>query len=510
MRNASVNMERLVKRCVKKGILVFFVMLVGFDGWAQQPIRVGAKHFNEGYILSEMIALLLEDGGFAVERKFNLGGTKVAFEALRTGAIDVYPEYTGTLSAEIMGDASLSGEAIRQELDRRFDLKLSAPYGFNNTYALVMERRRAEALAIADISDLKQHARLTVGLSYEFLKRRDGWENLAQAYGLSLQPAGLEHGLAYQALRDGKIDVTDAYSTDGEIERYGLVLLKDDNAFFSDYRAVSLYRSSIPARAVRILEKLAGQIDEKAMQSMNAEALFNQRTHREIAFAFLKQRGLFKQDKHNAGTIGNDMLSRVLAHLKLTFLSLLAAIVVALPLGVALYRLPALAKIILYFTGILQTIPSIALLALMIPLLGIGVVPAVVALFLYALLPILRNTLVGLTIVDPQLKKVAEGLGMTRWQRLRYVELPLSVPSVLTGIRTAAVINVGTATLAAFIGAGGLGEFIVTGLALNNTVLILQGAIPAALLAVMIELIFELIEQRLVPKHLRAGNSRVA
>jgi osmoprotectant transport system permease protein len=139
----------------------------------------------------------------------------------------------------------------------------------------------------------------------------------------------------------------------------------------------------------------------------------------------------------------------------------------------------------------------------MIPILGIGVVPAVVTLFLYALLPILRNTVIGLTTVDPTLKKVALAIGLTKWNSLRLVEIPLAMPMILAGIRTAAVINVGTATLAAFIGAGGLGEFIVMGLALNNTNMILMGAIPAAALAIATEIVFEGLELILIPNHLR-------
>jgi osmoprotectant transport system permease protein len=139
----------------------------------------------------------------------------------------------------------------------------------------------------------------------------------------------------------------------------------------------------------------------------------------------------------------------------------------------------------------------------MIPLFGIGVVPAIIALFLYALLPILRNTVTALFSIDPLLKKVAMGIGLTRWQRLRLVELPLSTPTIFAGIKTAAVISIGTATLAAFIGAGGLGEFIVTGLALNNTGMILKGAIPAALLAILVEFIFEAAERLFVPMHLQ-------
>lgn len=174
-----------------------------------------------------------------------------------------------------------------------------------------------------------------------------------------------------------------------------------------------------------------------------------------------------------------------------------------MPVGVLLSIFPGVSKPVLYFSGLLQTIPSIALLAIMIPLFGIGIFPAIVALFLYALLPILRNTATGIFSVDPIIKKVASGMGLTRWQRLRYVEIPLAMPQIFAGIKTAAVINIGTATLAAFIGAGGLGEFIVTGLALNDTGLILRGAIPAAILAILIEFTFEMIERLYIPKHLK-------
>jgi len=198
-----------------------------------------------------------------------------------------------------------------------------------------------------------------------------------------------------------------------------------------------------------------------------------------------------------------EILAKTWVHLQLTAIAMIAAILVALPLGILIYHYAAVAKPILYLTGLLQTIPSIALLALMIPLFGIGVVPAIIALFLYALLPILRNTTIALFSIDPLIKKVATGIGLTRWQRLRYIEIPLSTPTIFAGIKTATVISIGTATLAAFIGAGGLGEFIVTGLTLNNTSMILKGAIPAALLAIGVEFFFELIENIFVPKHLQ-------
>jgi osmoprotectant transport system permease protein len=489
-----------MKRCLFTGLLLFVWSSVTLG---QDVLRVGAKHFNEGYILGEMVALILEDGGFTVERRFNLGGTAVTFEALKGGAIDVYPEYTGTLSAEILGAPELTGVKAIDSVLQRLGLRISNSYGFNNTYALLMRPRQADSLAVRDIADLQKHASLQIGLSYEFLKRRDGWGPLASAYSLSQQPVGLEHGLAYQALREGRIDVTDAYSTDGEIGKYGLRLLTDNKHFFPMYEAVSFYRAGLPAKAKEQLRKLTGKITEAEMQALNAQALFEEKPFRTIAHDFLRAKQLIGPQADTPASRWGDITRHVWDHLLLTGLALLAAVIVALPLGVVLYRVSYIAKVVLYLTGILQTIPSIALLALMIPLFGIGLVPAVIALFLYALLPILRNTVVGLMTVDPALKKVAAGIGLTPWNRLWLVELPLAMPSILTGMRTAAVINVGTATLAAFIGAGGLGEFIVTGLALNNTQLILQGAVPAAVLAVEIELLFELLEWWLVPRHLR-------
>lgn len=472
--------------------------------WAQQTIRVGAKHFNEAYILGEMVSLILEDGGYTVERNFGLGGTAISFEALKNGGIDVYPEYTGTIAAEILkGDLTLSLAQIKKQMKARFGMTVSAPYGFNNTYALLLKPELMEQLNVHKISDLARYPNLRVALSYEFMKRADGWGKLKTYYNLPQSATGMEHGLAYQAVLEGKIDVTDAYATDGEIDHFDLSLLKDDKHYFPEYNAVSLYRTDLPLKAQELLKKLAGAMSDAEMQRLNAQALYASENHREIARRFLVDNELIEDTGKQGPSLSRQILAQAGAHLKLTLLSLLAAILIALPVGIVIYKVGVLSKPLLYITGMLQTIPSIALLALMIPFFGIGVLPAVIALFMYALLPILRNTIIGLTTVDPQLKKVATGMGLTAWQALRHVELPLAMPAILTGIRTAAVINIGTATLAAFIGAGGLGEFIVTGLALNNTNMILQGAIPAAILAILVELVFEGIEWVWVPAHLR-------
>ncbi len=486
-----------------KKVLFIFLFLTTLAVQAQ-TIRVGAKHFNEGYIVSELIAQLLESEGYTVERKYNLGGTLVCYQALQHNEVDVYPEYSGTIASEILQvKDKITFAEINTRLSNEKGMQMSQPYGFNNTYALVIKEALAKEKNISSLSDLRKHEKLKAGISYEFLKRQDGWDNLAKAYSLTQKPTGLEHGLAYQALKEDRIEVTDAYSTDGEIAADHLVVLNDDLNFFPTYQAVSLYRKTLPDSIKHVLSRLDDKISEDEMQAMNAAVLYEKKTFEQVASSFLKQKKIITTEIKKETSIYTDLLRKTGRHLWLTFAALLIAIVVALPLGIFLNGFPSLARPVLYLTGLLQTIPSIALLAFMIPFLGIGITPAIVALFLYALLPILRNTVAGLQGVDPLLKKVADGTGMNSAQKLRWVELPLAMPAVIAGIRTAAVINVGTATLAAFIGAGGLGEYIVTGLALNNTSLILRGALPAAALALLVEFIFELLERATVPAHLR-------
>lgn len=190
----------------------------------------------------------------------------------------------------------------------------------------------------------------------------------------------------------------------------------------------------------------------------------------------------------------DKLWSQTWTHIGLTMISLILAIIFAVPAGILIARRRKLAKFVLGFAGILQTIPSIAMLGVMIPLLGIGPKPAIIALFLYALLPILRNTYTGIQNVDPVVVDAARGMGMSKWQILMKVELPLAFPVLMAGIRTATVINVGVATLAAYIAAGGLGEFIFGGIALNNSNMILAGAIPAALLAILLDALLSVLQ----------------
>lgn len=466
------------------------------------PVRIASKNFNESYVLAEVIAQRLEGEGIAVERRFGLGGTLICFDALVAGEIDLYVEYTGTLSQAILGSPGVTEIDALNDLIRDRGLMMLAPFGFNNTYAMATPRRVAQARGLDRIGDLAAHPDLKVVVSHEFLEREDGWPGLSVAYGLTMPVTGIEHGLAYQAIAHGDIDVTDAYSTDGELKRYDLKVLEDDLDYFPEYLAAPLVRTDLPAPVIDAITSLSGRIDADRMQAMNAEVVFAKRSFASVANEFLVGEGL-SAVRSESGDLLQALGRNTLQHLKLTATALIAAVIFGIGLSLLVFRNPIVSRAVTYFCGLLQTVPSIALLALLIPLFGIGMVPAVLALFLYSLLPILRNTLTALNTIDPTLIRVAQAMGLKPAEQLRYVYLPLSAPSMFAGIRTAAVISIGTATLAAFIGAGGLGEPIVTGLALNDTSLILQGAIPAAVLAVLTELVFEGLERWLIPASLR-------
>ncbi len=489
----------------KTPLLILLGVLLLAAGCEDEPrLVVASKHFNESYLLAEIMSQLLEDHGHPVERRFGLGGTMICFQAIQNREIDLYPEYSGTLEQAIL---KLPDHPDRKKLNRllktKYGLELLPTFGFNNTYALAVRQDVARKYGLRSISDLREHPELRFAFSHEFLHRKDGWGPLAEAYQLNHSPRGIEHGLIYAAIEGGKIDVIDAWTTDAEIQRYDLVLLEDDRDFFPVYMAAPLLHEDADPRVKRLLTELAGRIDENKMQQLNAAVTVRKKTFPQVAREFLDEQGLSGEPAESVRRgFWQQLAHRTATHIKLTLIAVLAGMAVAIPAGVLIYRVPSISKPILYTAGLLQTIPSIALLAFMIPLFGIGVRPAIAALFLYALLPILRNTYAALQSLDPVMKKVAVGMGLTTRQRLLHIELPLSMPTLLTGVRTATVINIGTATLAAFIGAGGLGEPIVTGLALNNTNLILQGAVPAACLAILAELFFEGLERWLIPRHL--------
>ncbi|MCH7815813.1 MAG: ABC transporter permease subunit [Proteobacteria bacterium] len=502
----------MLPQSIRGGLVILALILVTSSVFGAQEndrgrsITVGSKNFNENYLLAEVISQLFEDAGYAVDRKFGMSGTMVIYQALRAGEVDVYVEYTGTLAQVIL---NYSGEHLLDDFNRLLaaeGIEALQSIGFNNSYAISLKRELADELGISTISELAQQSDIEMGFSIEFLNRSDGWSGLVKTYGFSQQPTGMDHGLAYRAIDEGSIDVTDAYTTDGDLDLYGLILLEDDLNFFPQYFALPLINSSLSPQARNLIAELSGRIDEQRMRELNGRVMLDGKSFAEVASEFLQEEGLVERNANSSNaTMWSNLRRNTLVHLQLTLIALSLGCAVGLPVGIAVYRYGNLSRSIIYIAGLMQTIPSIALLALFIPLFGIGRTPAIIALFLYSLLPILRSTITALLTIDPALKRIAEALGMTRMQQLTQVLIPLALPNVLSGIKTAAIICIGTATLAAFIGAGGLGEPIVTGLALNDTSLILQGAIPAACLAILTELLFEMLERVLIKPHMLVG-----
>lgn len=493
------------------------VLLLGATGAIAEEVRVGSKRFTESYILGEIITQTMQGAGEtqAVHRP-GLGNTAIVFNALKSGAIDLYAEYTGTLDQEILKNSTATDFAALNRQLAPMGLGVAVPLGFNNTYALAMRNDHAAQLHIEKLSDLATHGALKLGLSQEFIGRADGWSGLQRAYALPFtQPQGIDHGLAYEAIANGQIDVTDIYSTDAKIERFKLRVLVDDKRYFPVYDAVLLYRLDLRQRWPKswaALERLQGSIDDRRMIHLNAEAELGGKDFALVAREFLQARAgtvattAATQQNFWTRLVAPDLWRLTRQHLVLVFVSLAAAIAIGIPLGIAAARRPVLARFILSATGVMQTIPSLALFAFLIPVFNrIGAVPALVALFLYALLPIVRNTFVGITQIPDSLQDSARALGLADGARLRRIELPLAMPTILAGIKTSAVINVGTATIAAFIGAGGFGERIAQGLALNDNATLLAGAVPAALLALLVQWAFDLLERSLVSEGLRSS-----
>ena len=476
-------------------------------------LRVGSKRFTESYILAQVLAQKASLPGAPVPVVMQgLGNTAIVYEALRSGSIDLYPEYLGTISLEILKNPGVTSLADINRQLAPLGLGLAISLGFNDGYALAMREDEAARLGISKLSDLAGHADLKLGLSNEFIGRADGWLGLAKAYGLLQKPTGIDHGLAYDALAARQIAVTDIYTTDAKIGQLGLRVLQDDRNYFPRYDAVVLYKLDVPQRFPAqwaALQTLAGSIDEAAMIAMNARAELNgvafdviARDHLSAAPRAISVATTPPADASARGfwgkLFGADLLRLAGQHIALVLISVAIAALIGIPLSIVAFARRRLSGALLATAGLLQTVPSLAMLAALISLLGaIGTVPALIALTLYSLLPIMRNTVTGLAGVSPGLALAGQALGMTDGQRMRSILLPLALPVIIAGVRTATSIAIGTATIAAFIGAGGFGERIVTGLALNDGQLMLAGAVPAALLALVSEGVFALIERRL-------------
>jgi osmoprotectant transport system permease protein len=504
---------------------------------AQEPnadrpaVVVASKPFGESYVLAEMFAQLLEANGIRVERRPALGQPEIAFGALRRNAIDVYPEYTGTgllailhdeLPDSIARDSRAVFSHVATQFAERFGTRWLPPLGFENTYAIAVRRETAERHGLRTLSDLARASpQLTAGFSADFIGRRDGLSGLAPTYGMRLKAVRpLSPALKYRALAAGEVDVIDGYATDGLLARYDLVVLEDDRKFFPPYDAAALVSARLARDrpdAIAALTLLSGRLSASGMRELNRRVEVDGEEVASVARDALRHIFAGSPTRPIAPRQSGQMTGRALSyatigrlalrHLLLVVVALGTAALIGIPLGLALERRRRASEATLGVLGVVQTIPSIALLAFMLPLFGVGVVPALVALFLYAMYPIVRGTYVGVRDADADAVEAADALGVTPAQVLRWVRLPLATPAIMSGVRTAAIITVGAATLAAFIGAGGLGEPIVQGLALVDTSLVLSGAIPAALLAVLVDGVLWMVERRLRPAHLRKSDA---
>ena len=494
-----------MKRLACFGILAsigFCLPAAGADS-----IVVGSKIFTEGYVLGELAAQTIEASKppLPVARKLGMGSTGILFEALNSGAIDVYSDYTGTLAEAILKQPQLkSVPQIAAEL-AKLGIVISAPLGFDNTYALAVREDFAQRNGLHTIADLARlRSTLRAGFSYEFMDRQDGYPGLAARYRLGFDSAHvsrMEHSLTYQAIDEDAVDVIDVYSTDAKIKKFRLRVLEDDLQYFPTYQAVWVARSAFVARYPaqwRALRQWEGRIDQNTMQDLNAQVDIDKRNVAEVAAGF---RGTTAHTPTVAAQIGR----RTLEHLWLVGVSLAFSIFVGVPLGIVAAQHRKTGQVILTLSAITQTIPSLALLCFLIPVFGVGTKPALAALCLYSLLPVVLNTFTGIHGIDPRHLENARAFGLTPRQILVSIVLPLASPALLTGIRTATIVSIGTATLAALVGAGGYGVPIVSGLSLNDVPTILTGAIPAAIMAWIAHLAFNLLGKIVIPAGLQAN-----
>ena len=486
-------------------IAVFVVTLLSCASYAANTIVIGGKIFTESYVLGEIAAQKIESSSHVpVTRKLGMGSTGILFEALKSGAIDVYPDYTGTLAEAILKRPELKSlDEIRQALSG-MDLTISGSLGFNDTYALAVKEEFAEKHSLHSIGDLIPiESAVRAAFSYEFMDRKDGFPGLVTSYHLNFNPqkiSRMEHSLSFQAIEQNAVDLIDVYSTDAKIRKLHLRLLKDDHNYFPVYQAVWVARHSFVVehpREWQALLGLEGKISEEEMLDMNAQADIQKIPFDKIAARFLGS------ETPKSKSWLHEVARRTKEHLWLVGVSLMFSVLVGIPLGVTAVRFHAAGQAILLSSAVIQTVPSLALLCFLIPVFGVGTKPALAALCLYSLLPVVLNTFTGIRAVNPIHLENARAFGLNRRQVLFRVVLPLASPTLLAGIKTATIVSIGTATLAALVGAGGYGAPIVSGLSLNDVPTILIGAIPAALMALVAHGIFELLGLVLIPAGLR-------
>ncbi len=490
-------------RIYKTGLTVLLLCALSLTS-AAQPVRIASKLFTSNVILGDIAHQWLRQADVEAEHQAEFGATRYLWQALQRGDIDIYPDYTGTLIEETLLRQNLEYSDLDSAL-ASYGVAMSIPLGIDDTYILGLKETKARELDVHTISDLKRFPELRFGFSNEFMERADGWPLLRTKYNLPQTfVRGMNHDLSYVGIEAGTIDVMDLYALDAEITIYDMRPLEDDLGHFPEYQAVYLYRSDLATRVPGVpalLDSLGGTLTADIMRALNVRVVRDKVSESLVAADFLS--GEFQLETPivvEEITMWSRIWQHTKEHVILVAISLVAAILLSIPLGIVAAKAPRIGTVILGIVGVLYTIPSLALLVFMIPLMGIGGPPAVVALFLYSLLPIVRNTHAGLISIPQPLYESAEAIGLPAVPRLFKIELPLAAQSIMAGVQTSAVINIGTATLGALIGAGGYGQPILNGIRVDDTGLILQGAIPAAALALVAQGIFALAERVIIPE----------
>lgn len=485
-----------------------------------ETIVVGSKNFSEQFILGEILAQTIEaKTDLKVDRKFNLGGTQMVVGALKNKSIDIYPEYTGTvlltlLKEPISTNPRATYNKVQTLAGERFGFTMGEPFGFQNVYATAVRQSDPRMDGIntdSEFAAFSQKQELSMAVVHEFLARPDGLNHFNRVYDLNISQSnvmGMDPGLMYTAIHTGQVDSIMAYSTDGRIQAFNLRLLEDDQHAFPPYEAVPFTRLDVLKKHPElraVFASLGNIISDEEMVRMNYEVDFEGYLPRNVARNFLIKKGVIQGElnhqrspEHNFFKVLWNKRAYVgkllVQHLVLTLVALTLALIISLPLGILLTRVRYLEGPVFAVVNLLQTIPSLALLGFLIPIMGIGFKPAIVALLLYALLPLVRNTFIGIREIQPSVIEACRGMGLTDMQILTKVEIPLAIPTIMAGIRTSMVILVGTATLVALIGAGGLGDPIFRGISSVNTNTVLLGAVPAAVLAITLDRLLHWIE----------------
>lgn len=508
-------------------MLVVSMLSAALPGKAEAAdrVRIGTQTFTETKILAEIYKAVIEENtDLDVDITTDLASSSLLLRSISRDELDMGTLYSGEIfngyfDIEDTKDRDAVLRQAQEGFDKLWDLKWFDPLGFENTYTLAVRQEVAEQYGLTKMSDLKDHAQnMRIGVDTTWLERpADGYPAFTKAYGFSFaQTSPMEISLVYSAVSDKIVDIVLAYTTDPGLKEFNLVTLEDDKQFFPPFDASTVARKGLLKEHPELdeaLTSLVGTIDEDTMTNLSYQVDVEKMEPRTVALKYLVDQGLLDESKLPASAKHPEanslvkfyyyitenssyLLHLTWVHILMVLCGLGLALVVGIPLGIISARYDKTGRVIMFFTNIIQVLPSMALLVLLMVLFGLGFKSVVIGLFLYSLNPVVRNTYVGLKEVSPALKDAGKGMGMSKFQLLWKVEMPLSIPFLMAGLRVAAVIAIGVAALAPIIGGDGLGREIYAGLNQRHNIKIFAGAIPAALLAILADIFLGRLAER--------------